>query len=81
LRCSTSRRRNKAAGNERFGIAAHWGTFDDANGLGVALMGVLGRDLFASGDRAAISGGFGVGFEEGRGDDVYGGRVGLQWTR
>jgi hypothetical protein len=44
-------------------------------------MGVLGRNLFSNGDRAAISGGFGVGFEEGRGDDVYGGRVGLQWTR
>jgi hypothetical protein len=29
----------------------------------------------------ALSGGFGVGFDSGRSDDVYGGRVGLQWTR
>jgi hypothetical protein len=28
----------------------------------------------------AVSGGFGVGFSEGDGDDVVGGRVGLQWT-
>jgi hypothetical protein len=32
-------------------------------------------------DRVAISGGFGVGFSDGDGDDVYGGRIGLQWTR
>lgn len=68
-------------GNESFGVAANWGTFEDANALGLSLMGVVGRDLFTSGDRAAISGGFGIGFEEGEGDDVYGGRVGVQWTR
>jgi hypothetical protein len=28
----------------------------------------------------AVSGGFGVGFSTGSGDDVFGGRVGLQWT-
>ena len=68
-------------GNKSFGVAANWGTFEDANALGLSLMGVVGRDLFTSGDRAAISGGFGIGFEEGEGDDVYGGRVGVQWTR
>jgi hypothetical protein len=68
-------------GNERFGVAANWGTFEDANAVGLSLMGVVARDLFTSGDRAAISGGFGIGFEEGEGDDVYGGRVGVQWTR
>ena len=31
-------------------------------------------------DRVAISGGFGVGFSQGDGDEVFGGRVGLQWT-
>ena len=30
-------------GNELFGVAANWGTFESANGLGVALMGVLGQ--------------------------------------
>jgi hypothetical protein len=68
-------------GNERFGVAANWGNFEGANALGAALMGVLGNNFVAKGDRVAISGGFGVGFSEGDGDDVYGGRIGLQWTR
>jgi hypothetical protein len=68
-------------GNERFGMAANYGNFEGANGLGMSLMGVLGNNFVAKGDRLAISGGFGVGFEEGDGDNVYGGRVGLQWTR
>jgi autotransporter adhesin len=67
-------------GNERFGMAANWGTFEGANALGMSLMGVLGHDFIAKGDRAAISGGFGVGFSNDHGDDVFGGRVGLQWT-
>ncbi len=67
-------------GSERFGMAANWGTFDGSSGLGLALMGVLGHDLFMAGDRAAISGSFGTGFEGGSDDNVYGGRVGLQWT-
>lgn len=69
------------AGNERFGVAANWGAFEDSNALGAALMGVLGHDFVTKGDRVAISGGFGVGFSNGDGDDVLGGRVGLQWTR
>jgi len=64
-------------GAERFGVAANWGTFEGANALGMALMGVLGHDFVTKGDRAAISGGFGVGLSNG--DDVYGGH-GLQWT-
>ena len=32
------------------------------------------------GDRMAITGGRGVGFGEGSGDDVFGGRIGAQWT-
>ena len=51
-------------------------------------MGVLGYDVLSRGDRVAVSGGFGVGFEDGNnngfhgssGDDVWGGRVGAQWT-
>jgi hypothetical protein len=69
------------AGEERFGVAANWGTFEGAHALSVSLMGVLGEDVFAQGDRVAVSGGFGGGFQYGRGKDVYGGRVGLQWTR
>ena len=38
-------------------------------------------DVVALNDRVAVSGGFGVGFDYGSGDEVYGGRVGLQWTR
>ena len=49
--------------------------------LGLSLMGVLGNNLIALNDRVAVSGGFGVGFDYGSGDNVYGGRVGLQWTR
>ncbi len=68
------------AGSERFGMAANWGAFENANALGMSLMGVLGHDFVSRGDRVALSGGFGVGFETGNGDSVYGGRVGLQWT-
>lgn len=56
------------------------GNFEGADGLGAALMGVLGHDFLAAGDRVSVSGGFGVGFSEGDGDEVFGGRVGLQWT-
>jgi trimeric autotransporter adhesin len=67
-------------GNERFGITANWGTFEGANGFGMGLEGVLAHDLLTRGDRVAVTGGWGVGFAEGRGDDVFGGRVGMQWT-
>jgi hypothetical protein len=66
--------------NERFGVAANWGTFEGANALGMSLMGVLGNNFVTQNDRVAVSGGFGVGFSTGSGDDVFGGRVGLQWT-
>jgi hypothetical protein len=67
-------------GNERFGIAANWGVFEDANALSVSMMGVLGHDWITKGDRVAVSGGVGTGFADNRGDDVWGGRVGVQWT-
>jgi hypothetical protein len=67
-------------GNERFGARVNYGNFEGANALSWTFAGVLGRDVIRAGDRIAIGGGFGVGFEEGRGDDVWGGRVGAQWT-
>ena len=67
-------------GNERFGVAMNYGNFEGASALSWSAMGVLGYDVLSRGDRVAISGGFGVGFEEGAGDDVWGGRVGAQWT-
>jgi hypothetical protein len=67
-------------GNERFGVAMNYGNFEGASALSWSAMGVLGYDVFSRGDRIAVSGGFGVGFEEDNGDDVWGGRVGAQWT-
>ena len=67
-------------GNERFGVAMNYGNFQGASALSWAGMGVLGYDVLSRGDRVAISGGFGVGFAENNGDDVWGGRVGAQWT-
>ena len=67
-------------GNERFGVAMNYGNFEGASALSWSAMGVLGYDVLSGGDRVAVSGGFGVGFEDGSGDDVWGGRVGAQWT-
>ena len=67
-------------GNERFGVAMNYGNFEGASALSWSAMGVLGYDVLSFGDRIAVSGGFGVGFEEDDGDDVWGGRVGAQWT-
>jgi hypothetical protein len=65
---------------EKFGIATAWGTFAGAHALTGSVMGVVGEDVLTDGDRIALFGGFGAGFDHGRGDDVYGGRAGLQWT-
>jgi hypothetical protein len=43
-------------------------------------MGVLGRDFLFTGSRIAVSAGVGVGFQNGGGDDVAGGRAGMQLT-
>jgi len=68
-------------GHERFGITANWGTFQGSNAFGMGLEGVLGYGVLTRGDRVAITGGWGVGFADGGyGTDVYGGRVGAQWT-
>jgi len=61
-------------GNESFGLSVNWGGFDNANALGVAATGVLGRDVFGAGDRLSIAGGVGIGMD----DDTVGGRVGAQ---
>ena len=66
--------------NERFGVAMNYGNFEGSSALSWSAMGVLGYDVLSRGDRVAVSGGFGVGFEDGAGDDVWGGRVGAQWT-
>jgi len=67
-------------GDERFGITANWGGFDGANAFGMGFEGVIGHGWITRGDRVAITGGWGVGFANGSGSDVYGGRVGAQWT-
>jgi hypothetical protein len=41
---------------------------------------VLGNNFLVEHDRVAISGGFGVGFSQSAGGEVFGGRVDLQWT-
>jgi hypothetical protein len=80
-------------GNERFGMSANWGNFDGENAFGMGFIGVLGEGFLATGGRFAVTGGFGVGFsDENNGgnnfghsfgsndDNVWGGRVGGQWT-
>jgi hypothetical protein len=68
-------------GNQTFGMATNWGNFEGANALGLSMIGVLASNVISQNDQVAISGGFGVGFDYGQGDNVYGGRVGLQWAR
>ena len=76
-------------GNERFGVSANWGNFEGSNAFGMGLEGVLAYDVLTRGDRFAVTGGWGVGFEDGNGHNgfgsndnntVFGGRVGAQWT-
>ena len=67
-------------GNESFGMSANWGNFDGSNAFGMGFEGVIGHDWLSRGDRVAITGGFGVGFVDGGGNDVWGGRLGGQWT-
>ncbi len=68
------------AGNERFGVSAYWGGFEGANAFGMGFEGILGHDVLTKGDRFALTGGWGVGFADSGGGDVFGGRVGGQWT-
>ncbi len=65
---------------ERFGIAVNGGFYESAQAISVAAEGVIGYNMFVPGDRVAVSGGVGVGIDNGRGDSVVGGRVGAQIT-
>jgi hypothetical protein len=80
-------------GNERFGVSANWGGFEGANAFGMGFEGVLWNNFLTQGGRLAVTGGFGVGFQNGNNnsifgqhefgsseDTVWGGRVGAQWT-
>ena len=68
-------------GNERFGVAMNYGNFEGANALSWSAMGVLGYDVLSA---AATGWQFRVAsvwaLRECSGDDVWGGRVGAQWT-
>ena len=65
---------------EKFGVAVNAGFYEGAEALSVSAQGVLAQNLFTSGDRLALSGGVGFGFDNGSGDEVVGGRVGAQIT-
>jgi hypothetical protein len=65
---------------ERFGFAVNGGFYEGAAALSVSAEGVMGYNVFTDGDRVAVSGGVGVGFDNGRGSNVVGGRVGAQIT-
>jgi hypothetical protein len=71
------------AGNEKFGFAANWGTFEGANALAFTAAGVLGKNWLGGGERWTVAGG--VGFttnensyaDQSSGNQVAG-RAGLQ---
>jgi hypothetical protein len=65
---------------ERFGIAVNGGFYEGASAVSVSAEGVMGYNVFTDGDRVAVSGGVGVGIDNGRGGNVVGGRVGAQIT-
>lgn len=66
--------------NERFGMSLSYGNFEGASAIGGGVTGVVSRNFLKPGARLALTGGLGVGLENGRGDTVVGGRVGGQWT-
>jgi hypothetical protein len=61
-------------GNERYGLSLNWGNFEGANAIGGGFTAVVRRGQRS---RLAVTGGIGVGFDEGS----VGGRIGGQWTR
>jgi hypothetical protein len=65
---------------EKFGLAMNVGFYEGAEALSLSAQGVMGYNVFTEGDRVTFSGGVGVGFENGRGNEVVGGRVGAQIT-
>ena len=58
-------------GPEEFGISGNFGTFQGAYAFSVSAMGVIGHDVFQQGDRVAVSGGAGLGFATGQGDNEH----------
>ena len=72
---------------ENFGFRIGWGGFDsfesEANALGLAAIGVIGRNFFGGQNRLALDVGVGLGwseFKEYRQDEVLAGRAGAQFT-
>jgi hypothetical protein len=70
------------SGHEQFGMKLNWGGFDGANAVGLTTLGVLGKNLFATGDRLTASGGVGWGQASVTGytQSVAGGHAGMQLT-
>ena len=72
-------------GDENFGIAGNIAYWEQNVALGFSAEGVLGRNVFTTGDRVAISGAVGVSLEEQTfghqgSQSSVGGRVGGQIT-
>jgi len=72
-------------GAETFGVALNFGFFEDSWAIAGAMQGVLGTNVFSTGDRIAVNAGVGVslgeqGFFGYRVDNAVGGRVGIQAT-
>jgi len=72
-------------GNETFGIAGNISYWNENVALGFSAVGVVGRNLFGTGERLAVSGAVGVSLEEqsfGRrgSETTVGGRAGAQLT-
>lgn len=65
---------------ETFGIAFNAGFYEGAEAVSLSAQGVLGLNVFTPGDSVSVSGGVGVGIENGRGDTTVGGRIGAQIT-
>jgi hypothetical protein len=61
---------------EKLGLKLSWGNFEGSNAIALTAAGVLGWSVFTPGDRLAVSGGLGVGTDQGQ----VGGRVGVQLT-
>jgi trimeric autotransporter adhesin len=66
-------------GSDRFGVSVNWGDFAGNNAVGFAAAGVVGQNLFGTGEKMAVTGGFGFG-TGGRGDSQASGRAGIQFT-
>jgi hypothetical protein len=72
-------------GNEKFGIAGNVSYWEENVALGFSAMGVLGKNMFGSGERLAVSGAIGFSLDEntfGRqgSNSSAGGRAGAQLT-